>query len=64
MANMSYCRFSNTLSDLKDCYEAMDDELSDEERKARLKLIKLCVAIASDYECELEDTEALPGRRS
>jgi hypothetical protein len=25
MGNMSYCRFSNTLGDLGDCYENMDD---------------------------------------
>ena len=25
MANMSYCRFENTLSDLRDCLEAFKD---------------------------------------
>ena len=25
MGNMSYCRFTNTASDLRDCCEAMDD---------------------------------------
>lgn len=25
MSNMSYCRFQNTLSDLKDCYYSMED---------------------------------------
>lgn len=49
--NMSYCRFSNTLQDLKDCYEHMDDDdLSPEEQNAREKLIKLCQAIAEDEE--------------
>ena len=56
MGNMGYCRFSNTLSDLQDCYENMDDDdLSEGEEKARLRLIKLCRDIASDYEDELED---------
>lgn len=50
MSNMSYCRFHNTLQDLKDCYEHMDDEdLSEEEKKARDKLIKLCGDINWDY---------------
>ncbi len=50
MGNMSYCRFSNTLSDLSDCYEVMDEvPRSEEERKARVALIKLCRSIAADY---------------
>ena len=60
MANMSYCRFTNTLSDLRDCYEHFDDDLSGddgmnpEEREARLEMIKLCREIADGYEDELE----------
>ena len=50
MANMSYVRFSNTLADLRDCYNNMDDDdLSDEEAKARERLIKLCAKIAEEY---------------
>lgn len=54
MSNMSYCRFENTLADLEDCYEAIDDtrfntnNLSDSERKAYEKLIELCATI-SEY---------------
>lgn len=34
MSNMSYCRFQNTLGDLGDCYENMDDnDLSKDELK-------------------------------
>ncbi len=49
MANMSYCRFQNTLRDLRDCWDALDDvdDLSDEERVARRKLIRLCAEIAN-----------------
>lgn len=53
--NMSYCRFANTLGDLRDCYEAlseMDDpetELSEEEAKAFGRLVSLCRLIADDY---------------
>jgi hypothetical protein len=45
MSNMSYARFENTYSDLQDCYEAMDDELSETEQNYRTKLIKLCSII-------------------
>jgi len=42
MGNMSYCRFQNTLNDLRDCSEHMDDELDGDELKARVKLLDLC----------------------
>jgi len=55
MSNMSYCRFQNTVSDLDDCYEAIDDDdLSEAETKARRSLIRLCVLIADDYRHEVE----------
>ena len=53
MANMGYCRFHNTLGDLRDCLEALEDgDLSEEETLARARLIKVCrsiVEIADDY---------------
>lgn len=50
MANMAYCRFENTVDDLRDCYEHMDDDdLSSSEQKKRDRLIKLCQQIAGDY---------------
>lgn len=51
MANMSYCRFQNTLDDLRDCHDAMYDisDLSNEEREAFEKMVKLCVEIANDF---------------
>lgn len=56
MPNMSYCRFQNTLGDLGDCYENIDDnDLSKDELKARAKLIRLCAIIAADFSEELED---------
>ena len=50
MSNMAYCRFENTLSDLRDCEEHMDDnDLSEDEERARKRLIKMCSRIAADY---------------
>jgi hypothetical protein len=48
MGNMHYCRFQNTLSDLRDCYDDWDTE-SEEEEKARERLLKLCKKIVADY---------------
>lgn len=57
MSNMSYCRFQNTLLDLRDCHEVMfeEDELSLEEVRARRQLIELCHDIAQDAEDEYEE---------
>ena len=53
MANASYCRFQNTLRDLRDCSEALDDEehrgISIEEQDAVKKLISLCGEISAEY---------------
>jgi hypothetical protein len=50
MANMSYCRFENTLSDLRDCYDNMDrDDLSQSEFYMRRHMIELCISIADEY---------------
>jgi len=50
MANMSYCRFHNTLLALKDCSYYLDDELSVEETTARKRLVKLCRDIIEETE--------------
>lgn len=49
--NMSYCRFQNTLRDLQDCANNINDDiedLSDEEKNAREDLIQLCIQIAEN----------------
>lgn len=50
MANMSYCRFRNTLSDLQDCYDALLDkeERGRDEEKAARDLVQLCKDIVAD----------------
>lgn len=48
--NMSYCRFHNTLIDLRDCIEHIEDtDLSEEEHKNRVKLIELCFQVWSNF---------------
>ena len=66
MANMSYCRFHNTLTDLFDCENALDDFLdndenvisSEEERRKAKRLIQLCHEIADRWEPEDIDRKA------
>lgn len=53
MSNMSYCRFQNTLRDLRECDEALDEiegdlsQLSQDEQYAAKWLIELCQRIGS-----------------
>lgn len=66
MANMSYCRFHNTLNDLNDCETALDNFInngensieSEEERGKAKELIALCKYIADNYSEENIDEHA------
>jgi hypothetical protein len=43
MANMSYCRFRNTLQDFEDCFDFLQnggEKLSHEELRAAISLIR------------------------
>jgi hypothetical protein len=64
MANMSYCRHSNTASDLHDVYENWHDFDEEEEQMnnpsevmARKYIIELCISILEmeDYTVTKED---------
>ena len=62
MANMSYCRFHNTLIALEDCYEDMQfgndfSELSLTEQQARNELVALCKKIAEQFDEKLIENE-------
>jgi hypothetical protein len=48
MSNMAYCRFENTLKELRDCYNNWDGELSPSETISQDKLIILCKKIAEE----------------
>lgn len=57
MSNMSYCRFQNTLKDLRDCDEHIDDELSKIEHSARVKLLRLCYQMVEAFIDEYGDLD-------
>lgn len=46
---MSYCRFENTYDDLQDCFDHMDEDVSESEEAYRQHMIKLCEEIARYY---------------
>lgn len=62
MSNMSYCRFRNTLSDLQDCRDNLEDEMSDPEKRARAALIKVCREIVGMADAD-ETLEQAPKRK-
>jgi hypothetical protein len=50
MANMSYCRFENTLNDLRDCLNAMREEgLEGIENESELECAESLAEIARKY---------------
>lgn len=58
MSNMSYCRFENTLQDLLDCFDALEEETprelmedaSEYERNSILRLLEVCKDISERYD--------------
>jgi hypothetical protein len=57
MANMSYCRFQNTVQDLRDCvtvveeaYDLDDLDLSNDETYAMKRMRNLCQDFLDAYE--------------
>lgn len=73
MTNMSYCRFENTLADLRDCFEQIEslldglpldgepeaDRVTDpRERRSRLELIELCFDVVARFQDEGVEPDA------
>jgi hypothetical protein len=59
MSNMSYCRFANTASDLRDCRDNLDDRLTSEhEIRARKHLLYLCLDILSSAGVDIDTHQA------
>lgn len=64
MANMSYCRFQNTLRDLRDCAEhILDPDLSREETRARIALVDVCADILEELGVDFSREDADRARK-
>lgn len=51
MPNMSYCRYENTMDDLRDCLNNIHREAENEyDERARQAMIELFREIGEDYE--------------
>ena len=50
MANMSYCRFNNTLIDLEDCFDAIENDLDDTSEEELRKCKRMLQRIADFFE--------------
>lgn len=55
MPNMGYVRFQNTAPDLEDCAEHIHDDLSEDEERARKRLIRACREIVAEVGAEDDD---------
>jgi hypothetical protein len=76
VSNMSYCRFRNTLADLRDCKADLETLLSEEERpslgeeelSAAQQLVETCIEITAMVAVEdsafslTDDLEALEAK--
>ena len=58
MSNMAHCRFQNTVNDLRDCQESLDDNefdsLGSSEKKAAIRLVEICGQILDEHEYILD----------
>lgn len=61
MSNMSYCRFENTVPDMQDCVDALDDGFNDleaimrrasswQEARAMKRFIEICREVAETFD--------------
>ncbi|QAX99439.1 hypothetical protein PaSz4_61 [Pseudomonas phage PaSz-4] len=57
MANMSYCRWENTLNDLRDCAEHVNDHLGGSEARARARLLELAADMLEEVGVTIDRRE-------
>ena len=59
MGNMSYCRFENTLADMRDCLNALENGLDAEElSEYEISALRIFAGVAqaiADYEEQIEN---------
>ena len=51
MPNMSYCRFENTMRDLRDCLNHINNEAeNNHDEEARWEMIQLFTEVAEEFD--------------
>jgi hypothetical protein len=51
MGNMSYCRFENTMNDLRDCLRHINNEAeTNHDEEARWEMIQLFTEVAEEFD--------------
>jgi hypothetical protein len=54
MGNMSYCRFENTMDDLRDCIRNIYREAENErDERSRQEMIALFMEVAEEFEGDI-----------
>ena len=48
MANMSYCRFENTVNDMRDCINAIEDRETDELSSYEVRALEEFLTLAHE----------------
>lgn len=57
MTNMSYCRWENTLNDLRDCAEHVNDPLDGSEARAMASLLELAADMLEEVGVTIDRRE-------
>ena len=57
MANMSYCRWENTLDDLRDCAEHVHDPVDGSEARARASLLEIAADMLEEVGVTIDRSE-------
>ena len=57
MTNMNYCRWENTLNDLRDCAEHVNDPLGGSEARARACLLELAADMLEEVGVTIDRRE-------
>ena len=57
MANMSYCRWENTLNDLRDCAKHLNDPVDGSEARAQATLLELAADMLEEVGVTIDHRE-------
>lgn len=62
MGNMSYCRFENTVRDMRDCIEAIESGDTDELSDYELEALEEFLSLADEIKYNKDEIESILNR--